>query len=275
MKRKRKKIIILSILGIFIVIGSVLFLRSPFGKALLKSKSHFMVHSADSRILYEPGAEGFADKFADFLPTAIEQVEKGHFLSFKKPFKVYVCSTQQSHNEFIANPTSYPIRGAAFKRKVFIAPSAFSFKDMDTHRESLMHELSHLHLLQRVGMLKNRRIPHWFKEGLANFVAGSGGEGISQEMAIRSIKEGRHLVLQERGGLLKSLTKIIQAADLTGPMFHKQNKMFMNYIHRVNPEAFKKLVLAIQNGHKFSTSFVRYFKMNPQEMWDRFKSELL
>jgi hypothetical protein len=123
-------------------------------------------------------------------------------------------------------------------------------------------------------MLKNRRIPHWFKEGLANFVARSGGEGISQEMAIRFIKEGRHLVIQEKGGFLKSLTKVILAAVLTGPMFHQQNKMFVNYIQRVNPEAFKKLVLAIQNGKKFSTFFVRYFKMNPQEMWDRFKSEL-
>ncbi|NIM90648.1 MAG: hypothetical protein GTO17_06830 [Candidatus Aminicenantes bacterium] len=274
MKRTRKKIIILNILGIFFVIVSVLFLRSPIGKALLKSKSHFMVHSADSRVLYEPGAEGFADRIAAFLPTAVEEVEKGHYLSFKKPFKVYVCSTQQSHNEFIANPTSYPIRGAALKKKVFIAPSAFSFKGLDTHRESLMHELSHLHLLQRVGMLKNRRIPHWFKEGLANLVAGSGGEGISQKMAIRSIKEGRHLVLQEKGGFLKSLTKVILAAGLTGPMFHQQNKMFVNYIHRVNPEAFKRLVLAIQNGEKFSISFVKYFKMSPQEMWNRFKSEL-
>ncbi len=56
MKKTRKKIIIFGILGIFILAVLVLLLRSPIGRALLKSKSHFIVHAADSRILYESGA---------------------------------------------------------------------------------------------------------------------------------------------------------------------------------------------------------------------------
>ena len=123
MKKTRKKIIIFSILGIFILSVLALFLRSPIGRALLKSKSHFIVHAADSRVLYEPGAEGFADRIADFLPAAVKRVEEGHFLPFKKTFKVYVFSTQKSHNESLANTTSYPIRGAEIQGNVFIAPS--------------------------------------------------------------------------------------------------------------------------------------------------------
>lgn len=275
MKKTRKKIIIFSILGIFILALLVFFLMSPIGRALLKSKSHFIPHAADSRVLYEPGAEGFAEKIADFLPTAVRRVEEGHFLPFKKPFKVYVFSTQKSHNESLANTTSYPIRGAATPRNVFIAPSAFSFKGLDTHKESLMHELSHLHLNQRLGYFKRRRIPSWFTEGLANIIAGSGGEGISDEMAIRSIKEGRHLIIPERGGFLRNLTRTIQEAGLTGPMYHKQNKMFVDYINSLNPEAFKKLVLAVQKAEAFSASFLEYFETSPEEMWSRFKSELL
>ena len=61
----------------------------------------------------------------------------------------------------------------------------------------------------------------------------------------------------------------------TGPMYHKQNKMFVNYINSLNPEAFKKLVLAVQEGEAFSQSFLEYFGMSPEEMWDLFKSELL
>jgi len=57
MKKIRKKIIIFSILGIFILSVLVLFLRSPIGRALLKSKSHFIEHATDSRILYEPGGD--------------------------------------------------------------------------------------------------------------------------------------------------------------------------------------------------------------------------
>lgn len=56
-KKARKKIIIFSILGIFILSVLVLFLRSPSGRALLKSKGHFIEHVDDSRILYEPGGD--------------------------------------------------------------------------------------------------------------------------------------------------------------------------------------------------------------------------
>ena len=58
-------------------------------------------------------------------------------------------------------------------------------------------------------------------------------------------------------------------------MYHKQNKMFVNYINSLNPEAFKKLVLAVQRGEAFSESFLTYIEMSPEEMWTRFKNELL
>jgi len=45
-------------------------------------------------------------------------------------------------------------------------------------------------------------------------------------VAIQSIKEGRHLIIPERRGFLKRLPKIMQEAGITGPMYHKQNKMF-------------------------------------------------
>ncbi|UCE22086.1 MAG: hypothetical protein JSV46_07705 [Candidatus Aminicenantes bacterium] len=274
MSKKRKKIILLSIIALVILMFGIVFLRHPKGRALLKSKSHFKEHRADSRILFEPGAEEYAKKIADFFPEAIKQVEKGHYLPFTKPFKVYVCSTQQSHNAFIGNPTSYPIRGSAFNGDVYIAPSAFSFKELDTHRESLMHELSHLHLRQRLGIFKTMRIPHWFREGLANIIAGSGGEGVTEDMAIQAIKEGRHFKVQDRGGYFKSLSKIIVEAGLTGPMFHMQNKMFVRYIKNMNPEAFKKLVIALQKKDTFSIAFLNHFEMNPEQTWERFKSEL-
>ncbi len=94
-------------------------------------------------------------------------------------------------------------------------------------------------------------------------------------MAILSIKEGRHLIFPERRGFLDRMPKTIQEAGITGPMYHKQNKMFVNYINSLNPEAFKKLVLAVQRGGTFSASFLTYIEMSPEEMWKRFKSELL
>jgi len=62
---------------------------------------------------------------------------------------------------------------------------------------------------------------------------------------------------------------------LTGPMYHKQNKMFVDHILSKNPEAFKKLVLAVQKGKAFSPSFLEYFETSPEEMWSGFKNDLL
>lgn len=108
MIKKKKRFIIPGIIAVLLLAGAVVFVRSPFGIALLKSKSHFITHPSDTRVLYEPGAETYADKIAAFLPEAIKRVEQGHFKPFSKPFNVYVCYTQESHNEFVANPTNYP-----------------------------------------------------------------------------------------------------------------------------------------------------------------------
>jgi hypothetical protein len=51
--------------------------------------------------------------------------------------------------------------------------------------------------------------------------------------------------------------------------------MFVGYVNSLNPEAFKNLVLAVQRGEAFSESFLTYFEMSPEEMWTRFKNELL
>ena len=58
-------------------------------------------------------------------------------------------------------------------------------------------------------------------------------------------------------------------------MYHKQNKMFVDHILSKNPEAFKKLVLAVQKGEAFYQSFLEYFETSPEEMWSRFKNDLL
>ncbi|MGD8536878.1 MAG: hypothetical protein PVF66_13595 [Candidatus Aminicenantes bacterium] len=274
MRKKRKKIILFSIIAFVILVCAIVFFRSPIGLALLKSKSHFIVHSRESRVLFEPGAEEHADKIAEFLPDAIKRVEDGHFKPFKKPFKVYVCHTQKSHNQFIADPSNYPIRGAALRGNVFISPAAFSFDGKDTHKESLTHELSHLHLSQRLGFFGMRKIPFWFSEGLANCIAGSGGEGISETQAIDSIKSGRSFTLREEGGLFKSWHKVVSQAGISARMFHRQNKMFVKFIMDYNPEAFQTFLLEVQEGKSFFERFNANFKIDITDMWEKFMTDI-
>jgi len=275
MRKKGKRLIILSLIGIIILAGAVLFVRSPIGIALLKSKKHFKTSAVDNRVRYEPGGEEFAKKIARYLPEAVRTVENGHFLPFEKSFKVYVCATQKSLNEFLANPPGAAPRGAAALGDVYIGPRAFSFFGYDTHKESLMHELSHLHLKQRLGYFGygvKIKIPVWFSEGLANCVAGSGGEGIEDKEAIKAILKGKHFVVDDKGRFLTSFYKAF--AGLSGRMFHKQNKMFVKYIKDSNPGKYKQFLLEIQNGESFAKSFSANFGTTVSDMFERFKTSI-
>ena len=150
MKKRKRKVIVIVFSSIILLLA-VLFFISPYSTALLKSKSHFINHVKNDKVLYEAGAEDYADSIAVYLPEAIERVEQLHGLPFEESFNIYVCKTQKSFNEYTAIKSPYPIRGTALLGDVLIAPSAFNFFGRDTHKETLTHELSHLHFRQRLG----------------------------------------------------------------------------------------------------------------------------
>ncbi|MFC2119585.1 hypothetical protein ACFLQ4_00800 [Bacteroidota bacterium] len=268
MKKKRK--VILIVISSIILLLTSLFFISPYSNALLKSKSHFIKHPGNDIVLFEPGAEEYAGKIAAFLPAAIERVELVHGLPFKEPFKVYVCNTQKSFNEYtaITSPSPYPIRGTALLGDVLIAPSAFNFIGMDTHRETLMHELSHLHFRQSLGFFKGRKHPAWFSEGFADYVAGSGGEGIEENEAINFILNGKHFIPEEEGEIFGSFDNALNG--LSGPMFHKQAKMFVTYIINSDSLKFKSFLIKIQEGESFSETFNNVMGLKIQNVWAQF-----
>ena len=93
---------------IFIILGSlglltlVFLLQSPYWAALTKSRGAFIPSPLDDRVFYEKGAEEHAAQIARLLSDAVETVEEKHRSPFTAPFKVFVCNTQTSFNEFIA-----------------------------------------------------------------------------------------------------------------------------------------------------------------------------
>ena len=99
MKKKRK--VILIVISSIILILAIAFYISPYSTALLKSKSHFIKHLDNDTVLFEPGAEEYADKIAAYLPAAIERVELVHGLPFEEAFKVYVCIINTSIHIFL------------------------------------------------------------------------------------------------------------------------------------------------------------------------------
>lgn len=271
MKIKKRKIVIV-VLSIVILILAIAFFISPYSTALLKSKSHFIKHAKNDKVLYESGAEEYADRIAKHLTKAIERVERVHGLPFKESFRVYVYNTQKSFNEFAVNTSTYPIRGTALLGNVFIAPSAFNFMGIDTHKETLKHELSHLHFQQRLGFIERRVFPIWFSEGFADYVAGSGGEGIEESVAINFIVNGKHFIPEENGSIFSSVGGALNG--LTGPMFHQQVKMFVTYIIESDSLNFKSFIMKIQEGESFSETFNTIMGSRIKDKWDNFLLQL-
>lgn len=272
--KKRKSKILAIVFSSFILILLVLFFLSPYQTALCKSKSQFIKDLDNDIVFYEPGAKEYAAKIARHLPAAIERVEKVHGLPFKEPFKIYICNSQKSFNEYTANTSTspYPIRGTALLGDVLIAPSAFNFMGMDTHKETLMHELSHLHFQQKLGFFERRKHPIWFSEGFADYVADSGGEGIEEGEATNFILNGRHFIPEEEGEIFGSFNSVLNG--LSGPMFHKQAKMFVTFIIKSDCLKFKSFLKKIHDGKSFSESFNNAMGLRINDKWEQFLSQL-
>lgn len=243
--------------------------RSPVFAALTRSTSAFTPSATDPRVRFEAGAQDQAAQVATFLGEAVAIIEAEQGRPFKKPFLVYVCATQPSLNEFLANPPMAPIRGAVRFGDVFLAPSAFLWHGQDLHRESLLHELSHLHLRQHLGFLASRgRVPSWFHEGLADLVSGAGGEGVAEAEAMKAIQSGRALN-PEPTGRLWTLRRIADNG-LGGPMFHRQSRMFLAYIRDRDPSAFRGFLRDLLEEKELAGPFRAHFGLGTEEMWQEF-----
>ncbi|MFQ6610844.1 MAG: peptidase MA family metallohydrolase [Fidelibacterota bacterium] len=267
------KWILISIGGIIFLLG-IVFLWSDYSKALFKSRDHFIVHPTDSRIRYEPGAKDYADSLAFDLVSAISKVEEIHGVPFKKDFTVYMCESQKSLNEFVAQPAALPVRGLVLFGDIFVAPSAFHWlNDEDTHRGTLRHELSHLLTKQYLGEMRNRTtLPVWFMEGLADVACDCAGEGVSDEIAKRAIKSGDRILLDTKS----SLFHVKRATDygFSYPMFHRQSRLLVGFLHDHFGMDFQAFVKDLHRGSSFEDALGTRLGLSTDRLWDVYMSNL-
>jgi hypothetical protein len=228
---------------------------------------------ADPRVFYEAGAEDLATSIADALPAAVARVESCQGGPFEKSFRVYVCATHESFSRHIGQPASWPVRGIAFLGHIVVSPKAFSFFGEDTHRETLAHELSHLHLGQKLGWLRRtKNLPSWFQEGLADWVADTGDEQVSRREARAAIVSGRSFVPEESGHL--PLPKTPQDHGLRWPMFHTQSRMFVEYLRSRDSDAFEGFVAAVVHGERFEIAFQEHYRAGLRDVWQDFRESM-
>ena len=273
MLSRGKKVWNIIVIAGLVILPLVLVLAHPRGRATLRLTSGFVQSEEDARVYYEHGAEGLASQIADALPDAVARVEMCQSRPFKKGFRVYVCASHESFSRHIKQPPSDPVRGIAFWWDVWVSPRAFDFFGKDTHRQTLVHELSHLHLGQHLGWLgRTQRVPTWFVEGLADWVAGTGDEIVSRSEALEGFVSGHHFVPDATGRL--PLPKVAKDYGLRWPMFHLQSRIFIEHLRDRDEQAFEGFVGAVVDGDSFDVAFTDHFGDNLEIVWQEFMSLL-
>ncbi len=256
---------------LFILMGSSGCSLIKTGLASLKSTSDFRPLKADSRVLAEPGAEDLAKSVAKYLPEAIAMVEKSQYRPFAKPVEVYVCASEDS----FAGHTglSKQTRGA-LTTKVFLSGRLMRPEFRETTRAILVHELSHLHLQQRLGVYAyNAKLPAWFQEGLAVLVSGGGGaETVNDDNAGRAILKGMRFTPETKGSFF--FHKSAKSYGLEPRMFYRQASLFVGYLRDLSSVRFGLFILAIEDGKDFEKAFRSIYDISINEAWEDFVIEL-
>lgn len=221
--------------------------------------------AADPRVRFEPGAEDFARRVASLLPQAVERVEAAHYLPFAEPVVVHVCGSEECFN---AHVVSRNVSGATVPdNQVFLSPR---LAGREAHRLPLIltHELSHLHLGQRIGHY-SPAVPVWFHEGLAAYVSeGGGAEYASEEEARAAIQAGHRFspeTLDAPGKRHRA-----EAWNLSPWLFYRQAMMFVQHLKDTGEAAFRDFLLRVQAGEDFAAAFADTYNMSLGEAGRQF-----
>ncbi len=268
-RRIRRFLIPLSLLALLVPV----LLLHPRARAAVRLTSGFQSLEEDTRVFSEQGAEVHARRFAQALPAATARVEEYQGRPFKSDFRVYVCASHESFTRHLGERLDSPARGMKLFRDIWVSPLAFDFRGSDTHRQTIAHELSHLHMTQQLGLRTIMgTVPTWFAEGLADCVADTGGEIISHQDALQAFASGNHFVPDARGRFL--FPRTAKHYGISWPMLHQQSRMFVDYLHDRAGGSFGDFVTAVGKGERFDVAFLEHYGASLDNVWNEFLESL-
>jgi hypothetical protein len=128
----------------------------------------------------------------------------------------------------------------------------------------LVHELAHLHVGQRVGHY-HYNIPVWFHEGWASLTAeGGGAEFATDEQALEAARAGKRIDLSVRD--VPDKRHRAGAFGLDIHLFYRQAMLVVAHLKQMDPDGFRRLVMAVQDNQDFEISFWNIYGTGPERI---------
>jgi hypothetical protein len=228
--------------------------------------ARFETLAADERVRYEPGGQAHARRVAELLPGAIAQVEAAHYRPFATPVIVYVCATSDCFDQRVPGAVRFTA-AVVHDNRVLLAPRLFEREPRRLY-PVLVHELSHLHLGQRLGHY-TMRIPVWFHEGLASLAAASGGADlVTEDEARRAIAAGEYFLPDAAHD--ETRRKYADQWQLGISMLYRQSMMLLADWRSTSEVRFRALLVSLQQRMPFDEAVNAAFGANALELARRF-----
>ncbi|HZM43582.1 MAG TPA: hypothetical protein VFC14_02040 [Burkholderiales bacterium] len=226
----------------------------------------FETLAVDERVRYEPGGQAYATLVAELLPAAIAQVEAAHYQPFAGPVIVYVCATSNCFDQRVPGAVRFTA-AVIHENRVLLAPRLFESEPRRLY-PVLVHELSHLHLGQRLGHY-TMRVPVWFHEGLASLAAASGGADlVTEDDARRAIAREQYFLPDAAHD--ETRRKYADQWHLKISMLYRQSMMLLADWRSASEERFRALLVSLQQRVPFDEAVNAAFGTNALELARRF-----
>jgi hypothetical protein len=222
----------------------------------------------DPRILCEAGSEKLALRLQPMLDEAVAEVTRAQLGGFAAPILI---TTHSSVDTFtVDSGAAQYAQGALGYGGIHFSPTLLDTPGRT--RGLLVHELSHLHLFQKVGPLAWGRLPSWFHEGLATAVSdGGGAETFSEVDALYSMASGQCFVPEESAW--PPFPKKGASYGLNPHMFYRQAGMFISYLRSSDQQAFTRLLTAIESRQDFARAVKASYGDSLQPQWQQFLAQ--
>lgn len=235
-------------------------------------KAEFITLAGDDRVLYKPSMEQSAIRVQKVLDEQIKRIETVHGAPFTKKVIVHICDTRKCFNSYTGLQGG--ILAAVTSNGLFLSSYVVSNEDYPIW---LAHELSHLHLFQKISIFDATFIPQWYHDGLATFASkGGGATRVSKQQAIGAIKAGEHIVATPKGAFFSSRWPLNYPASKDAwtqqHMDYRQASLFYEFLH---PQGGLTLLRKLENGEEFGGAFLFVYGKTPEAMFQLYKASLL